>query len=187
MYNTPFARNLAALAACGIILASCATPTPHKKKQEHKALNQQGLKALAILAMYLFPPDWDEAMGLSVAHRMLPLEYHGNAYQGKKLIQSKVEFDGGALQKLLNDIQKTTPSFTTSTDPEHPFGKDSDNTLDERGKVRELRWWRPDKHKNPTYYFWMTEHPNEPVTRIWLQSTDDKKGTKTVYVRIESE
>lgn len=186
MLHPRFRLTLVAATCCCLLFTSCGTPGK-KEKPHAKSIDRQGLQAVAILAGYLFPRGWDEKLGVSMARRMFPLEYHGNAFMGKTLIQSKVEFDGGALNRLLADVQKTTPTFTSNADMDHPFGKDSHQTIDEKGSKRQLDWWKPAKHKDAKYYFWSTNYPNEPTTRIWLQVSDEKHNAKQVYVRIESE
>lgn len=177
-------RLFAVVATCIFLLTACSTPA---KGKESNSLNKQGLRALAVLTQYLFPPEWNESLGVSVARRMFPLEYHGNASGGKTLIQSKIEFDTGALHRLLTDVRQLTPSFTAGTDLEQTFGKNSNKTVDDSGAVRQLSWWKPGDHKERAYYFWRNERPGQPPSRIWLQASDGKKGTKTVYVRIEAE
>lgn len=172
------------VAVCGLFLAACSTPA---KEKESKSLTKQGLRALAVMTQYLFPPEWDESLGVSVARRMFPLEYHGNASGGKTLIQSKIEFDAGALHRLLTDVRRLTPSFTSGTELEQTFGKDSHRTVDDSGAVRQLSWWKPGDHKERAWYYWRNDRAGQPPSRVWLQASDGKKGTKTVYVRIESD
>jgi len=174
---------LIAALACGVFLSACET-SGSKKRDDERTIDRQGLRAIAILGGYLFPRGWEESMQVSVARRMFPLEYHGNEHSGQTLIQSKIEFDAGALQRLLTDVQRTTASFTSSTDAGHPFGKDSKNGAGNTAPA--LKWWKPGKHKNAKYYYWSTARPNEPTTRVWLQVTDEKRNVKLVYVRIES-
>lgn len=174
------------IVALGCLVASgCAGS--HKQRERTTTIDQDGVRVLAILAQYLFPPTWEEATQVSIARRMLPLEYHGDTYMGKTLIQSKVSFDKGALQKLLVDTKRTTPSFTSTTDFDHAFGKESHSTGEGIGAGRQLSWWEPGKHKDATYYFWGHRFKDRPQSRVWLQVSEGKKGTETVYIRIESE
>lgn len=179
-------RILLLTAICGLALAACET-SGLKKRASDRTIDRQGIQAIAVLGGYLFPRGWDEAMQVSVARRMFPLEYHGNQSGGKVLIQSKVEFDTGALQRLLSDVQRTTRTFTTSAGADHPFSKEARQTESGGAANRPLDWWKPDKHKDPKFYFWRTNRPGEPATRVWLQVTDDKRNVKLVFIRIESE
>jgi len=178
-------RPLVPLLFFGLLLAACATPA--KKEAAKTVLDEQGVHALVILAQYLFPPHWDETVQVSVARRMLPLEYHGSTDSEKTLIQSKVSFNTGALQKLLADTRRTTPSFQTIPDIEGAFGKDSHHVVDPASARRQLAWWQPGRQKNAAYYFWTRSAADRPTTRVWLQVSDGAENAKTVYVRIEAE
>jgi len=177
---------LALACACCLALTACETPGK-RKKSDAKTIDRQGVKTIGVLAHYLFPPQWDEAMQVSMARRMYPLEYHGSANRGRAKIQAKTEFDGGALQRLLSDVKKSNKTFAASATLDESFAKDSPLAELEDGFMVPLTWWKPSKQKNAYYYTWVAERPGEVPARVWLQVADGKKSIKTVYVRIDSE
>lgn len=171
------------MAAAGALLPACES-TGRKSKPAAKTLDRQGVQTVAVLAHYLFPRGWDEAMQVSMARRMYPLEYHGNAHQGRVLIQSKVEFDAAALQRLLADAQKVAPDFRAGASDRDTFDKGGSG---ESGVMRQLSWWKPARQKDAKYYFWSTNWAGEPEARIWLQVSDADKGKRLVYIQLESD
>ena len=126
-------------------------------------------------------------MQVAMARRMYPLEYHGNEDQGKVLIQSKVEFDAGALQRLLMDVNKVATSFQSGESDGRAAGQESDELEGDSRMRRQLSWWKPARHKDSRRYHWTTNWPGEPEARIWLHVSDAGKGKALVYIRIESE
>ena len=186
MKLTRFLPALALACACCLALTACETPGK-RKRSDTKTIDRQGVKTIAVLAHYLFPVQWDEAMQVAMARRMYPLEYHGSANRGRAKIQAKAEFDGGALQQLLVDVRKSTKTFAASAAPDETFRKDAPLAELEDGIMVPLTWWKPSKQKNAAYYSWVAERPGEAPARVWLQVADGKKNIKTVYVRIESE